>query len=278
MLVGLLPPVESRTRQSSGAVRFVAAVTLGAAIAFLPAGPGRCDAPATPSPDQTPSPAPLAPYFSAEEEVSPTYDATTGSSTQLNLRGQLPLAIDGGQYVLRIKLPLVTSSPANSVTGAGDLQLFGLAVRYAAGGRWLEGVTIRVPTGQDDSLGTGKYSLGPAVGYQTQSGPWTLGLFTQSFFSVAGPSWRTGVGQTKVDPNVTYGLVNGWSVGLSTMSFTYDWVRNQWIGVPVGFRIEKALNGPRPFTAIFEYERNLVAAPDTPNLTLRLLGQWTFSR
>ena len=106
------------------------------------------------------------PYVSIEQEVSPEYDGETGSSSLVNVRAQLPY-VAGAQYVFRLKLPIVTSAPATAVTGAGDLALYDLAVTDAPRDRWLAGVTIRIPTAQNDSLGTGKYSVGPAFGYET---------------------------------------------------------------------------------------------------------------
>jgi hypothetical protein len=255
-------------------LRRVGFCALSVAFAFVPAGSPAQEVPISPSP----SPPAPSPYVSVEEDVSPEYDGETGSSSLINLRAQLPY-VAGGQYVFRIKLPIVTSAPASSVTGAGDLALYDLAVTDAPRDRWLAGVTLRIPTAQNDSLGTGKYSVGPAFGYQTQSGLWTLGFFQQDFFSVIGPESRSGVGQSKIEPVLTYALAKGWSVGLSTMTVTYDWVRNEWTEVPVGLQIGKRFgNGPRPLAASFEIEQNLADAKDAPAWTIRTLLKWTLSR
>jgi hypothetical protein len=230
------------------------------------------------SPAPTPTPAPPAPYVSIEEEVSPNYDDESGSSTVVNLRGQIPY-VAGGQYVFRLKLPIVTSAPATAVTGAGDLALFDLAVTDDARGRWLEGITIRVPTAQNDSLGTGKYSVGPAFGYETHDGPWTLGFFQQDFFSVVGPTSRSPVAQSKIEPAVTLALARGWSVGLSSMTITYDWVRNEWTEVPVGVRVAKRFSGGlSPLEASVEMEQNLADVRGAPGWTIRTLLKWTLPR
>lgn len=257
---------------------FVASALLAGVALLLPIE-ARCDATPSPSPQPSPSRAAPAPYFSAEEEISPSYDDTTGSSTVLNLRGQIPYVAGGVQYVFRIKLPIVTSAPATSITGAGDISLFDLAVFDNPHGRWLAGVTIRLPSAQNDSLGSGKYSVGPAVGYETSQGPWTLGLFNQDFFSVAGPQWRSPFGQTKIEPTVAYALPRGWTIGTSTMSFTYDWVRNAWTAVPVGVRIDKAFQATlHSLDASLEAEKNLAAVPGVPAWTIRALAKWTFGR
>jgi hypothetical protein len=244
------------------------------AFAFVPARSPAQQIPAAP----TPTPAPPAPYVSIEEEVSPNYDDESGSSNLVNVRGQLPY-LAGAQYVFRLKLPIVTSAPTTAVTGAGDLALYDLAVSDSARGQWLEGVTIRIPSAQHDSLGSGKYSVGPAFGYQTQHGPWTLGFFQQSFFSVIGPSSRSPVGQSKIEPAVTLALARGWSIGLSTMTITYDWVHNEWTEVPVGMRVAKRFNGGlSPLEASLEMEQNLADVKGAPGWTIRTRLKWTLPR
>lgn len=226
----------------------------------------------------TPSAPPPSPYVSIEEEVSPNYDGESGSSSLINLRGQLPY-VAGAQYVFRLKLPIVTSAPATAFTGAGDLALYDLAVTDTTRGVWLVGLTMRIPTAQNDSLGTGKYSIGPALGFQTQHGPWTTGFFQQSFFSVVGPESRSPVGQSKIEPVLMFALPRGWSVGLSSMTITYDWVRNEWTEVPVGLQVAKRFSdGLRPLEASFEMEQNLADAKDVPAWTIRSLLKWTLPR
>jgi hypothetical protein len=256
----------------------VAVVVLAGFPLLLPAKALSDTAP-SPSPRPSPSGAAPAPYFSAEEDVSPTYDDTKGSSTVLNLRGQIPFVGAGVQQAFRIRLPIVTSAPQTAITGAGDISLFDLALSSTPRGRWLEGATIRIPSAQNDSLGSGKYSLGPALGYETRQGAWTVGFFNQNFFSVIGPRSRSPVGQTKIEPTAAYTLPRGWSVGTSTMSFTYDWVRNAWTDVPIGLRVDKAFrNVPRPIDAYVEFEKNLAAVAGVPGWTFRAAVKWTFSQ
>lgn len=212
-----------------------------------------------------------------------------GSSNQLNVSGQISL---GGGYYFRMKYPIVTAAPANAITGAGDLSLYDLKVIDTTHGRWLAGFTMRVPTASDSTLGTGKYSIGPALTYQMRSGPWTLGFFTQDYFSVIGPSSRAPVGKSKFEPVVFVRLPADWTIGLSSMSITYDWVLNKWTEVPVGLRIghrfgrSKFLPLPipgmqpvpalRPLEAALEAEQNLSNVRAAPGWTTRLSVRWSF--
>jgi hypothetical protein len=237
-------------------------VCVAGCVIALASLPGRCDSAPPP-----PTPAPPSATVSFEDEFSPNYQSESGSSNIVNLRAQLPY--DNAAWLLRLKLPIVTAAPAESVTGAGDLALWDLAeIRYGYG-QWLVGGTFRIPTAHD-SLGTNKYSIGPSAAYVVQRGTSTIGFAMNSFFSVVGPSWYPGVGRTQIEPELKYSLAGGWSAGLSTMQFTYDWVRNRWTDVPLGFRVGKSAIGAKQlFDAYFDLEKNLAHAPDSPGWTVR---------
>jgi hypothetical protein len=271
----------------------VASLAVLAAAAFSPAA-SMADAPvspALPSPAASPSPVaslpPPRPYVSLEEEYSPDYDDEAGQSVLLNLRAQLPYLENGQQYVIRVKLPFVTTSPAQAVGGVGDSTLTYLAVDDGGGGRWTYGATMKLPTAGDSSLGSGKYSIGPAGSYEHVSGVWSLSLGTTNYFSVIGPASRAQVAQTKIDPGAELSLPRGWAIGTSTMSYTYNWVPGTWINVPLGLRIEKAFgtNSGLPLAQLLapivgsaEFEKNLVAAADTPSWTIRVMLRWNLPR
>ena len=229
---------------------------------------------ATPSPSPPPPPAT---YVSAEDELSPGYYSEAGSSNQVNLRAQIPYG-DSSTYYVRIKLPIVTSAPPEAITGAGDLAVTNFAIFNPARPAWVGGLTFRFPTA-NDSLGTHKYSLGPALGYTVNLGRWTLGLSEESYFSVIGPSSYPSVGKSQLSPTLRLALYNGWSIGFSTMQFTYDWVINRWTDVPFGLRLEKhGIAGLASLDAYADAERNLVHTAETPGWTIRSAVRWYFTR
>ncbi|MEO6835947.1 MAG: hypothetical protein ABI231_08585 [Candidatus Tumulicola sp.] len=259
-------------------VFFIRLALLAGFVALLPAR-ALCDVapPPSPSPEESPLRSAPAPYFSAEEEVSPDYDGTAGSSTLINLRGQIPYAAGAARYVFRVRIPIVTSAPQTAITGTGDVALFDLAVSDTQSGRWLTGATVRLPSGQKDSLGTGKYSIGPAFGYESRRGSWVFGFFEQNFFSVIGPKSRPPVGQSKIEPTIAYVFPRGWTVGTSRMTFTYDWVRSAWTDVPLGVGVDKTFaDALRRIDASFEIEKNLAGVKGAPGWTLRTAVKWTF--
>ncbi len=255
---------------------------LASALFALPV-PSAAQSAATPLPEASPTQAPAQPYVALQEEFSPKWDQASGSSNLLNVRGQLPFAINGQQYVIRIKLPFVTSAPSESVTGMSDSTIFFLAAKQG----WLLGATTSLPTGGKNSLGTGKYSIGPGFGYAARDGNLSLGFFSANYFSVIGPAANGPVARSQIQPLVTLSLPGGWGVGTSTMNFTYSWTQSKWQSVPVGIRLEKALGAGAteryaaflaPLAGAFELEKDLTAVAGTPTWTYRATLRWNFPR
>ncbi len=219
------------------------------------------------------------PWYALQDEYTPNYNGTTGGGNVVNLRAQIPLETQTDPArplnLLRIKLSFTTQSPNFSLTGQGDSTLWFLSSYTAHVASWQTGVIAKIPTGERNSLGNGKWSLGPVIGYTFSKGARTIGLRMQSYFSVAGPSWRTGVAQTQLTPSLAYGIGDGWTVGTSSMDFTYDWIINRWTDVPVGVAIERDFRGGfARIGAIFEIEDNLAKARGSGRETLRLQLKW----
>jgi hypothetical protein len=231
---------------------------------------------------------PLAPHlwYLIENEHMQSID---GPTNQINLQTQIPFGANppiasllaGGHAMslLNIKLPVVTSAPSsNSIEGAsgvGDLTLTWLArIRQAARARWAAGVDFKFPTGSG-ATGSGKWSVGPSLGYTYAVNRWSLGLYTQSFFSYAGNGARAPVAQTQLIPTVQYALAGGWNVGNSEMKYTYDYESGKFVTIPVGFRVSKRLrSGHSRFTAYLEIERNLASSAGGTTWTSRLGLKW----
>lgn len=228
------------------------------------------------------------PWFSLEDE---SLQSVAGPSNQLNLRAQIPLAasppitnlLASGRALslVKLKVPIVLSAPSSTgveaATGAGDVTATWVGGFGTQVSRWAAGVAFKFPTGSG-SLGSGKWSVGPALGYTTESGLWTFGMYTQSFFSYAGSGARSPVAQTQLQPNVSVALPGGWSVGTSDMKFTYDYDQGSFANVPVGIRIAKRIEmGARRLNAYFEAEKNLKISGGT-SWTLRLGAKLVFLR
>lgn len=89
-------------------------------------------------------------------------------------------------------------------------------------------------------LGSGKFSVGPALTFVTQPKPWTVGLSVKQVWSVFGNDSRQGVSQMVLQPFANYNLSDGWYL-LSDMDMIANWNRDndsRWT-VPVGAGVGK---------------------------------------
>jgi hypothetical protein len=171
------------------------------------------------------------------------------------VRAAVPFQTAGINNIARITVPFVTDSPSRE-SGLGDIVLFDLLTFDESWGRWGIGPVLLAPTASDDSLGAGKWAIGPALGFVVNQPGRLFGVFNQNLFSFAGDDDRDDVSLSTVQPIVNYSLPNKWSVGTSEMNFTYDWQQDDWIVLPLGVKVAKLQRfGKRPmqFSATYEY-------------------------
>jgi hypothetical protein len=126
-------------------------------------------------------------------------------------------------------------------TGLGDIELpllFGPS--KSATFNWLIGPTLAFPTASDDSLGTGKWQVGPAVMMSWKKDKITAFIMPQYFWSYAGDDDRGDVSRAKIIYGGFYELENNWSIGINpTITYNHNASSgNQW-NVPVGLTVTK---------------------------------------
>jgi hypothetical protein len=205
-----------------------------------------------PWPPLTTDPIAQVPWLSLANWYSPTFHGAAASSNSVVIRVLLPFETGSLNHVARITIPFSTKAPptegqndtseniSDLPLGAGnlgDITVYDLLVFRLLHGRFGVGPELQFPTGVDSASGSGKWCIGPAGGFMTERRPWQLGLFSQNLFSFAGDPNRSPVRQSKVQPIVKYSLGEGWSMGSSTMSFTYSWHRHSWRNVPIGPKV-----------------------------------------
>ncbi len=177
-----------------------------------------------------------------------------------------------GSTLLRATLPPIRT--INGVdSGFGDAQLFYLFAQHVSQGRLGIGFDLSVPTASDPTLGSGKWSVGPSVGYAKINRKARLigGALIQTFFSVAGPSWRRSQSLVAVQPVVVAQLGSGWSVRSADATWTFDMQRGASI-VPVSLGVGKLAHiGKQSFNFILSDEMTVVHAnaPNAPKNTVR---------
>jgi hypothetical protein len=156
-----------------------------------------------------------------------------GSANQVVFRAAIPFSLGGTNHIFRVTQPYVTTSPTGA-TGFADTGVFDLVVFGAPWGRWGVGLSGTLPTGQE-GLSTEKWTIGPALGFvNSSSKPITWGLFTQTYFSVAGSDSAPAVGLLNLQPILTYPLGGGRSLSLGNSALVYDTRDSRWTTLMLG--------------------------------------------
>jgi hypothetical protein len=143
---------------------------------------------------------------------------------------------------------------------------------------WGAGPTFLLPTATDNVLGTGKFSIGPAVVVLVQPGKWTLGALVSNLFSVAGPSSRPDVNFMTFQYFVNYNLKKGYYITLQPI-ITANWnvpSGNGWL-VPVGGGIGRIMRlGFQPVNVNIQAYGNVKRPDNLPSPTWQLRFQIAF--
>jgi hypothetical protein len=143
---------------------------------------------------------------------------------------------------------------------------------------WGAGPTFLLPTASDDVLGTGKFSIGPAVVALVQPGKWTLGVLVNNLWSIAGSGGRPDVNSMTFQYFVNYNLKKGYYVTIQPI-ITANWNApsgNVWL-VPFGGGIGRIMRlGFQPVNVSVQAYGN-AKRPDTfPSPTWQLKFQIAF--
>jgi hypothetical protein len=102
------------------------------------------------------------------------------------------------------------------------------------------GPAVGFPIATDDRLGSGKWTIGPAVRITYRPGPWNLGAVVVNLWSFAGDSDRKDVNQLMVRGLIRRNFGSGWYF-TSNPIITANWKASsgqQWL-VPIGGGIGK---------------------------------------
>jgi hypothetical protein len=213
--------------------------------------------------------------YQLQNSYSPSVYGTGGASQNyLQFRAAIPFEIGGLQNIFRVTLPYFTDTPSGA-TGLTDMVLFDLVTFDRSWGRFGVGAVALVPTGSD-GLSAEKWGLGPAAGFTAKNGKVLWGAFNQNIFSFAGDDDMPDVNVSILQPILSVGLGNGWSTGLSEMSVTYDWDKDDWVSLPVGVKLAKLQRfGTTPVQFTAQYEHNFADDQTVPedlySFTVKLL-------
>lgn len=156
------------------------------------------------------------------------------------LAGNIPIATDRYDMVLRLELPLIWQpvdfARTGGTYGLGDF--VGRLYFTPAGQGRVEvggGPVIRLPTATDSTIGSHKWSAGLAAGVGWAPGPWVAALGASYLWTLLGPTRRVDLRQLELRPVLSYHFASGYYL-VSAPVITFDTkapVEDRWL-VPVG--------------------------------------------
>ncbi len=128
---------------------------------------------------------------------------------------------------------------------------------------WGIGPSFLFPTATDETIGTEKWSAGPAAGMIYIDGNWLISAVFQNVISFAGDENRQDVNSMTIRPIITYTLPDGWYL-TSSPSIVANWEAdegNRWL-VPVGGGVGKVLKIGRQKMGVAVESYYHVISPD----------------
>ena len=145
---------------------------------------------------------------------------------------------------------------------------------------WGIGPSMTVPTATDDSIGSQKWSAGPAAVVLTMPGNWVVGALVRQLWSFAGDGDRQDVNQTLIQPFVNYNLPGGW-YAVSSPIITANWEADSddtWT-VPVGGGMGRIFHiGGQAMNASAQAFYNVESPQYGPDWSIRLQLQFLFPK
>lgn len=166
---------------------------------------------------------------------------------------QYPRAIPGwpvGNYADPFANP---NDPANvkAADGISDLLtafLFSKQEAHHTGPHHFSfGFAAQFPTASDESLGSGKWSFGPAFEYEYENGAFYAAFVALQLWSVAGDDDQEEVNMLMIKPMVTYEFVPNWKLVYMPYGITHYWNKpsgqNTYLPIGGGLQYEFDLGG-----------------------------------
>jgi len=173
--------------------------------------------------------------------------------------------------------PDALADPFKPTGGFGDMLYVGLVSPKkvikieSTGGAvlWGVGPTTMFPTASDEVLGFGKYGLGPAGVVAYLGRTWTLGIFAQQWWSIAGDSRRNDISLANIQYFVYYkppwNPEAQWRIGMSP-NISINWkAEGDKTVLPIGLGISRMIQiGPLPVEISIEADYSVLHPNDKP--------------
>jgi hypothetical protein len=166
-------------------------------------------------------------------------------------------------------------------TGISDLLTAFLFSKRGHHGKhhFAPGFAAQFPTGSDKTLGSGKWSLGPSVDYEYESGPLFAGAIALQIWSVAGDAERKDVSMLMIKPFVYYSLSSKWDLMYVPYGITVYWNKpsGEQVYLPLGGGAQRQIPlGSGELDLALQLFYNVVRPTEGTVWDLRLLIDYEF--
>ncbi len=209
------------------------------------------------------------------------YDRTRNT---LNIQPVIPLTLNENlNLITRTIIPIMSQPVGQSDNefGLGDISL-SMFLTPANPGKLIYGggLALGLPTATDQYLGSGKWTVGPAIVLLVQPKGWTIGALVQNSWSYAGVGSRSDVNFFYSQIFVTKNLQKGWYVNTAPI-ITANWEApsgDQWT-IPLGAGLGKLFRlGKLPINAQAGYYFNVEKPAGGADSQLRIQATLLFPK
>jgi hypothetical protein len=220
--------------------------------------------------------------FQIQNQYSPSNHNAGGYSNVAIIQPVVPIALPWEKVpllVTRTTLPYISTPDLDGGIGRkdgfGDIVTQGYFLpKLKAKGQMLGlGYSLTIPSaGDNDFVGSGKWSLGPSLVYFNMKTPtWQWGLLSYSSFSFASAnSDRGSVSNVAIQPILVKHLDKGWYVGSPDVPQSYNFMTDNWT-LAIGPRVGKVTKfGEQPVNLFGQVTWNPLDNDD------QVSSEWTF--
>ena len=220
--------------------------------------------------------------FQLQDQFSPSSHNADGYSNVAIIQPVIPIKLPWDEVpllVTRTTLPYISTPDLDGGIGRkdgfGDISAQGYFIpKLKAKGQMLGlGYNLTIPTaGDNDFVGSGKWSLGPGAVYFNMNTPtWQWGFLSYSSFSFASAnSDRGSVSNVAIQPILVKHFDKGWYVGSPDVPQTYDFMTDNWT-LAIGPKVGKVMKlGEQPVNLFGQVTWNPLDNDD------QVSSEWTF--
>jgi hypothetical protein len=210
--------------------------------------------------DSGPGQAP-ANFFSLPVELERDFGASNGNATFLRFLPLYSFRLNDGLRLVNLDLVIVADAPGGvpgrpgnpepqpgpQELGLSDVVHASFVTPDTEGNFiWGAGLIFGIPTATDETLGSGKWSAGPAFRVRYLTGPWSIGAVAGQRWSFAGDADRADINQLMIRGAIRRQLPRDWFF-TSAPIITANWNAGsgqRWL-VPLGGGIGRAFRVSR---------------------------------